>query len=140
MVLKTESRAVHEFLNSGSEPEFGTPLAAAPAFHPEVRMRTIFFLAAVSFSVPAFAQQNTQGANTSADALDPAAKARVRVEGAAGGTGAKVPSEASGGATVGQGRQNRRSPPKPTDPQQGPQRGEKSSEREEARGARGTIR
>ena len=62
-------------------------------------MRKIIFLAAVSFSLTAFAQQNTQGANTDESALDPAAKARVRVEGAAGGTGAKVPAEASGGAT-----------------------------------------
>jgi hypothetical protein len=56
-----------------------------------------------------YARQDTQPANT--ELADPAAKARVRVEGAAGGTGARVPEEASGGTTAGAGSQHRHSLP-----------------------------
>jgi hypothetical protein len=56
-----------------------------------------------------YAQPDTQPAN--AEPADPAAKARVRVEGAAGGTGARVPEEASGGTTAGAGSQHRHSLP-----------------------------
>jgi hypothetical protein len=86
------------------------------------------------------ARQNTEGANTDARAMDPATKARVRGEGLAGGTGARVPPEATGGATVGDGQPNRHAPPKPPEPQRAEVRDEKSSDREEGRGARGTIR
>jgi hypothetical protein len=101
-------------------------------------MRALVILAALFLGFAAYAQpardanprgeQNTQGANTAntdANAMDPATKARVRVEGAAGGTGARVPPEASGGATVGDGDQHRHSPPKPPDSQQGESRSEK---------------
>jgi hypothetical protein len=113
-------------------------------------MRRLFFLAALSMAFAVHAQpardanprdaQNTQGANSDANAMDPATKARVRVEGVPGGTGARVPPEASGGATVGQGDQHRHAPPKPPDPQQGENRSEKSSDRDEARGAQGAVR
>jgi hypothetical protein len=93
-------------------------------------MRPLIVVAALFLGLTAHAQptrdanpregQNTQGANAQADAMDPATKARVRAEGAAGGTGAKVPPEASGGGTVGRGRQNRHSAPKPPDTQQAP--------------------
>src|SRR5262245_26284426 len=72
-----------------------------------------------------------QGANT--EPADPATLARVRVDGAAGGTGAKVPPEAGGG-TVGGGSQHRHSAPKPPDTQQAPV--ERSSRRDEAQSAR----
>jgi hypothetical protein len=80
-------------------------------------MRTIIFVTAACFSMAAFAQatrdanprakENTQGANNPAIVNDPATKARVTLEGVAGGTGSKVPSDANGGATVSNGRQNR---------------------------------
>jgi hypothetical protein len=54
------------------------------------------------------------------DKLDPATQARLRLEGAAGGTGARVPPEASGGATVGDGQPNRHHAPKPPDLNQAP--------------------
>jgi hypothetical protein len=88
-------------------------------------MRLLVAIAALVLGVSAHAQQ---GAN--AEPSDPAAKARVRVEGAAGGTGARVPPEASGGASVGSGSQHRHSAPKPPDTEQPPV--EKSSERNEA--------
>jgi hypothetical protein len=56
-----------------------------------------------------YARPDTQPAN--AEPADPAEKARVRVEGAAGGTGARVPEEASGGTTAGAGSQHRHSLP-----------------------------
>jgi len=113
-------------------------------------MRLLALLAPLSFSVAVHAQatrdanpredQNTRGANTQAEEMDPATKARVRTEGVPGGTGARVPPEASGGATVGDGSQHRHSPPKPRDPKEGEVRNEQSSDREEGRGARGAVR
>jgi hypothetical protein len=113
-------------------------------------MRSFIVLVAFVFSIPAHAQpaqdanpraeQNTQGANQNADAMDPATKARVRMEGVPGGTGARVPPEASGGGTVGDGKPNRHFPPPPPEPQRAETRAEKSSDREEGRGARGPIR
>jgi hypothetical protein len=50
--------------------------------------------------------QKTQAATPSADTLDAATQARVRLEGVAGGTGARVPPQA-GGAAVGEGQTNR---------------------------------
>ena len=52
-------------------------------------------------------KQTLEAENISADAMDVATKARVRTEGLAGGTGAHLPPEANGGATVGDGRPNR---------------------------------
>jgi hypothetical protein len=102
-------------------------------------MRQLTFLAALAVVFAAHAQpardanprdeQNTQGANADAKAMNPATKARVRTEGVPGGTGARVPQEASGGATVGQGDQHRHSPPKPPDRQQDESRTEKPSDR-----------
>ena len=90
-------------------------------------MRAFLILLALCFGLAARAQpaadakpgdeQNTQGAKPGANTMDPAAKARVRVEGVPGGTGARVPPEATGGATVGSGDQHRHSPPKLPDPQ-----------------------
>jgi hypothetical protein len=80
-------------------------------------MRTIILVTAACFSIAAFAQaprdenprakENTQGANNAAIVNDPATKARVTLEGVAGGTGSKIPPDANGGATVSNGRQNR---------------------------------
>ena len=71
-------------------------------------MRKLFFLAALSFSLAAHAQATPDAnVNVNPDALDPAAKARLRVEGAAGGTGARIAPEVRGQATVTNGRQNR---------------------------------
>jgi hypothetical protein len=90
-------------------------------------MRAFLILLALCFGLAAHAQpandakpgdeQNTRGAKTDASTMDPATKARVRVEGVPGGTGARVPPEATGGATVGSGDQHRHSPPTPPDPQ-----------------------
>jgi hypothetical protein len=81
-------------------------------------MRKLFLLAALSLSLTAFAQADSRSepktpdannpeANNKAEVLDPATKARVRTEGSAGGTGARIPEEANGGASAGSGRQNR---------------------------------
>ena len=73
-------------------------------------MHKLLFLAALSFSLAAHAQATPDAnVNVNPDALDPAAKARIRVEGAAGGTGARIPPEARGTATVTDGHPNRRS-------------------------------
>jgi hypothetical protein len=89
-------------------------------------MRKLFLFAVFLFSLACYAQdKNPQDANT----VDPATKARVRTEGVPGGTGARVPKEASGGATVGQGSQHRHSPPKPPDPQKEESRIETPSNR-----------
>lgn len=109
-------------------------------------MPKLFLAALLSFSFCAAAQsidKNLQGANTDANALDPAAKARARVEGASGGTGARVPDEARGAASVGSGRQNRRAKPPDDasyDAAKGRRHDENASDREQARGARGAIR
>ena len=114
-------------------------------------MRLLIIAAFVSIAFSAYSQpardsnsrddQNAQGANTAAGEMDPATKARVRTEGVPGGTGAHIPPEASGGATVGNGSQHRHSPPKPPDPQQqGEARDEKSSSHDEGGGARGPAR
>jgi hypothetical protein len=69
-------------------------------------MRRLIFLAAFSISLAATAQV-TRDANPREDQnLDPATKARIRTEGVPGGTGARVPPEARGPATVTNGRQN----------------------------------
>jgi hypothetical protein len=105
--------------------------------------KTMIFFAAVSFSMTAFAEPNTQGANTEGSALDPAAKARVRTEGAAGGAkgGMKTEeqTEMRGNASSGQGRptRSRRGLEKQGG---GRMHDETSSDREEGRGARGAIR
>ena len=71
-------------------------------------MRTLLFLAALSFSLAAHAQATPDSnVNVNPDALDAAAKARLRAEGSAGGTGARISPEARGQATVTNGRQNR---------------------------------
>lgn len=96
-------------------------------------MRTFTFVFAVFFSSAAFAQvadqQATQKPGSGVDVADPAMKARIRVDGAAGGTGARVSPEASGGATVTNGRQNRHpafeEQPGPDAPPPPPQRAEK---------------
>ena len=49
------------------------------------------------------------GANADPKSLDAAAMARLRLAGVPGGTGARVPPEANGGATVGDGTQHRTS-------------------------------
>src|SRR5262245_12811857 len=93
-------------------------------------MRLFVVVAALVLGVTAHAQQ---GANT--ERPDPTTMGRVRVDGAAGGTGAKARPEASGGGTVGRGRQNRHSAPEPPDTQQ--PLAEKPSERNEAQAAPG---
>ena len=102
-------------------------------------MRSLIFLAALSLAFaanaqtaneqPANAQPASNGAKAGADAMDPATKARVLLEGVPGGTGARVPKEASGGATVGNGDQHRYSLPKLPDPEQdkNPYRDEKKA-------------
>ena len=96
-------------------------------------MRSLIVLAALSFAFAAYAQPANDdakaGAKAGADAMDPATKARMRLEGVPGGTGARVPKEASGGATVGNGDQHRRSLPAPPDPEQ-----EKNGEKNAAEG------
>ena len=117
-------------------------------------MRSLIALVALVLALPVYAQpaqdgkpgeqQNTQGANTDANTLDPATKARVRLEGVPGGTGARVPPEANSGATVGDGQPNRHFLPVPAEPQIGEPRGEprqeKSSEPDEGRSASGPAR
>ena len=86
-------------------------------------MRTVIFLGALAVGLAAYAQpQDTkereraaEGASTKVNPDDPATKARVRAEGSAGGTGARIPDEASGGSSAGKGRQNRESLPRPGD-------------------------
>src|SRR2546428_912518 len=72
-------------------------------------MLKLLLLAGLCISVAAFAQsdnKNLQNADIDANKLDPASKARVRVEGAAGGTRARISEEASGGARGGSGSQH----------------------------------
>ena len=99
-------------------------------------MRKLFLFAVFLFSLACYAQdKNPQDTNAQdknpqdTSTTDPATKARVRTEGVPGGTGARVPKEASGGATVGQGSQHRQSPPKPPDPQKEESRIETPSNR-----------
>ena len=91
----------------------------------------VAFAALVLALVTGASAQAQQGANS--EPADPATKSRLRMEGAAGGTGARVPPEASGGASVGSGSQHRHSAPETPDTQQPlPVRDkEKSSERKE---------
>jgi hypothetical protein len=125
---------------SGSDPDF-----FAGGF-----MRSLIVVVALVFAFPAHAQpaqdanpraeQNTQGATPNADAMDPATKARVRLEGVPGGPGARVPPEANGGATVGDGQPNRHFLPVPAEPQIGVPRQDKSSDRDEGRNVSGATR
>ena len=85
--------------------------------------------------------QNTEGANTGGSALDPETTARVRTEGSTGGIpGGTKTEEQKEGAAAGS------SPGRPTRSQGREDQGggrvhtETSSDREEGRGARGTIR
>ena len=91
---------------------------------------------------PTRENQNTQGANSEGSALDPETKARVRTEGATGGIkGGMKTDEQKKGASAGSssGRPNRSS--KGLERQEGGRvHDETSSDREEARGARGAIR
>ena len=114
-------------------------------------MRSLLFLAALSFSVAASAQsndsgthrsdQNTQGANTEGSGYDPATKARVRTEGAAGGLqgGIKGDAQDAENATAGQGSPNTHSKHLKRGGK-GRVHDETSSDREQGRGARGAIR
>ena len=73
-------------------------------------MRRLALLSLLSFTLAAFAQsidKIEQNADLDPGKLDEAAKARLRVDGAAGGTGARISESASGGATVGSGGQHR---------------------------------
>jgi type II secretory pathway pseudopilin PulG len=79
------------------------------------------------------AEENTQGANQNAEAMDAATRARVRGEGLAGGTGARVPPEANGGATVGDGKTNRHFVPGPAQRDEPPE--EQSSDRDAKSGS-----
>ena len=51
----------------------------------------------------------SNNANVNANSLDPATSARLRLAGVPGGTGARIPPEANGGASVGNGTQHRTS-------------------------------
>jgi hypothetical protein len=51
----------------------------------------------------------TNGANADPNSFDAATKARVRLEGVPGGTGARISPEANGGATAGDGSPHRTS-------------------------------
>jgi len=51
----------------------------------------------------------TNNANVDPASLDAATRARVVLQGVPGGTGARIPQEANGGATVGNGTQHRTS-------------------------------
>lgn len=51
----------------------------------------------------------SNNANVDPKSLDAAAQARLRLAGVPGGTGARIPPEAGGGATVGNGTQHRTS-------------------------------
>lgn len=51
----------------------------------------------------------TNNANVDPNSLDAATKARVVLQGVPGGTGTRIPQEANGGATVGNGTQHRTS-------------------------------
>jgi hypothetical protein len=103
-------------------------------------MPKLFLLAALSFSFAVTAQvtrdanprdkQNTRDGDVNAEALDPATKARIRAEGAAGGTGARIPPEARGPAMVTNGRQNRHSQHKEDPPLGVPPKVEVPVERE----------
>lgn len=114
-------------------------------------MRNLIFIAGLTFSVAAAAQsndsgthrsdQNTQGANTEGSAYDPATKARVRTEGAAGGIqgGIKGDAQDAENATAGQGSPNQHSKQLKR-AGKGRVHEESSSDREQGRGARGAIR
>jgi hypothetical protein len=113
-------------------------------------MRSLIVAVALVFALPVHAQparddnpraeQNAQGAAQNAEAMDPATKARVRMEGVPGGTGARVPPEATGGATVGDGRPNRQALPVPAPPEIGEPPQAKSPDRDEGRNAGGAAR
>jgi hypothetical protein len=101
-------------------------------------MRRLLLASLLSFSFAAFAQsigKNMENADVDPNKLDPAAKARVRVEGAAGGTGARISEEASGGASVGSGSQHRHSTETTRDPGAGPAKGPPRDEKSNERGA-----
>ena len=51
----------------------------------------------------------SNNANVDPNSLDAATAARIRLAGVPGGTGARIPPEANGGATVGNGTQHRTS-------------------------------
>ena len=99
-------------------------------------MPFLLLLGLLSLSFTAAAQydaggQNTRGADLDPGKLDPAAKARVRAEGAVGGIqgGLKTDSQKEGDASAGASSQDTG--------KQGRVANETSSDREEARGARG---
>ena len=69
---------------------------------------TKFFLSGALLLLLAGCGMNEPINNANADpkSLDAAAMARLRLSGVPGGTGARVPPEANGGATVGNGTQH----------------------------------
>ena len=107
-------------------------------------MRNLIFLAAFTFTIAASAQsieRNKQGANTEGSGYDPATKARVRTEGATGGIqgGVKGDTQDAQNATAGQGSPNQQSK-QVKKAGKGRVHDEGSSDREQGRGARGSIR
>ena len=73
-------------------------------------MNKLFFSGALLLALAGCGMNEpTNNANVDPNSLDAATKARVLLQGVPGGTGARIPPEANGGATVGNGTQHRTS-------------------------------
>jgi hypothetical protein len=73
-------------------------------------MNKLFFSGALLLALAGCGMNDpSNNANVDPNSLDAATKARVSLAGVPGGTGARIPPEANGGATVGNGTQHRTS-------------------------------
>ena len=73
-------------------------------------MHKLFFSATVVLALAACGMNDpSNNANVDPKSLDAAAQARLDLAGVPGGTGARIPQEANGGASVGNGTQHRTS-------------------------------
>jgi hypothetical protein len=73
-------------------------------------MNRLFFSGALLLALAGCGMNEpVNNANADPKSLDAAAMARLRLSGVPGGTGARIPPEANGGATVGNGTQHRTS-------------------------------
>ena len=70
-------------------------------------MHRLFLLGVLMTLAACGMNEPTNGANANPKSFDAATKARMDLAGVPGGTGARVPKEANGGATVGNGTQHR---------------------------------
>jgi len=73
-------------------------------------MHKLFFSGALLLALAGCGMNDpSNNANVDPKSLDAAAQARLNLAGVPGGTGARIPPEANGGATVGNGTQHRTS-------------------------------